>query len=233
MLHSLPPLTGATLVALLALATSTSAVTLETQTFVCPVDGEPFEAEVVSEATREGQMLDFKPTGDLIAPPPLAECPASRFVLYQLEFSPEEIERIRAFVNSDGYRAMTEVHTQYYRVARSYEFEQRDPWQIGFAYLQATWEVDDDPSRYREYAARAIQSFEQYVLVEDPGLPQVMWSFLLIAELKRRTADFIGARFALDAVKHHEASKSPTVNRIFLQQYELLDAKDDRPAAIE
>ena len=133
-------------------------------------------------------MLDFKPTGDLIAPPPLAECPASRFVLYQLEFSPEEIEVIRAFVNTDGYRAMTEAHTQYYRVARSYEFEQRDPWQVGFAYLQATWEVDDDPSRYREYAARAIQSFEQYVVVEDPRLPQVMWSFLLIAELKRRTA---------------------------------------------
>jgi hypothetical protein len=198
----------------------------------CPLGGESFITKAVSSQDRQGQMLDLKPFGDVIAPTLLAVCPDNGLVMYQKSFSPQDLARLKPFIESDRYQALRGKHTTYHLLARTFEHMEREPLQIAFMHLQATWEVDTNTKWYLEYATYAIDAFKKYLESANPMFRDFVTAHILVAELHRRTSDFDRARQMLDRIKHHDESDKPYASRIIILLYKLIDARDSTPHAM-
>ena len=198
----------------------------------CPLGAEVFTTQTVQSQTREGQMLDFKPFGDLVAPHPLAVCPSNGLVMYQEHFSPEDLQRLAVLIDSPAYQALRAEHTTYHLLARTFEHMQRDALQIAFMHLQSTWEVDTQPARYAEYSENAIAAFDQYLKGSNPMLRDFVTGHLIIAELYRRNGNFAAASSMLERIKFHEESSKPYASRVIILLYQLINAEDATPHAM-
>ena len=136
----------ATIVALLLGAAPAGATTFAPKDFVCPVGGEAFTADMVASNSTFGARPDGKPYSPLPVVP-RAECPGNGFVLFRLDFTPDEIAILSKVVTSPEYEAMRASETQYYRAWVLMDAIDDDAIAQALNLLIASWESDDDPAR--------------------------------------------------------------------------------------
>src|SRR5687767_7310063 len=89
--------------------------------FVCPIDGEEFNQRISASGTAYGRMLDLKPYGPIAAPWSLPVCPTTGFVMYRTRFTPEEIGKLKPYVDSYDYWSMRRTEATYYLAAKLQE----------------------------------------------------------------------------------------------------------------
>lgn len=86
------------------------------ETMTCPVGGETFSAWRASMWSTYGERPDGKPYSYLTVPFPLPECPGNKLLIFA-RFTPAEIEKLPALLQSPHYRSMIGVEDPYYRAA--------------------------------------------------------------------------------------------------------------------
>lgn len=217
-------------VALFSVCLAAASLAAEPITFTCPIGAAEFSLEVAPSPQPSDQNLDFKPVGEgVISPRPIPVCPGNGFVVYRDDFSAEEISALSTYVLSSEYRALKDIHTPYYLLAKLLDIQQRPVLEVAFTYLRASWEVDTENTRYEEYAKAAADGFETYLVDADQRVPDYFTSHLLLAELKRRVGDFAGAKTTLEAIKHHDQASKPYPSRIIILQYKLIANESQEP----
>ena len=118
-------------------AAAAKPVTLD---FTCPYDGTKFSAAQVVMARSSDTTLDLKPVGEIPSPWPLAICPTNGFVFFKLQFSEDELAKLKPFVFSDEFKAM-QNESPYYRAAWLNEH-------LGAKHSDVTWFLDIKLIRY-------------------------------------------------------------------------------------
>ena len=132
---------------LAATAEQAQALTMYDIEVVCPIDGNKFMAKAVGIYRQTGMRLDSKPLGSLMAPTPYPVCPDNGFVVYKSDFSDEELATLRSMVLSEDYQRARKDHTDRYMVAFMRERMGANSRELGFLYLEASWEAESENSR--------------------------------------------------------------------------------------
>ena len=176
-------------------AAGASAGTLGSVERVCPFTGTKFSGRIDLSGTRFCVRLDLKPIGPIGAPPELPVCPDDGFIVFKEKFTAAELDRLRPWVGSDEFRALTASESTYYRYAETLRrLGQSD--QVAWRLVQATWQVDRDREKYARYAAAAVKELETLAANRD--------MVMLAAELQRRTGQFDQARLKLEGLQKQE-----------------------------
>jgi TonB family protein len=197
----------------------------------CPLCEEEFRFTFVLQEMRSGLRLDFKQFGCVNSPAELPECPRCDLVLPdggRDELSRDDLAILRELIKSDRYRTSRE-ETSYFRLAVILEALGRPPQDIAFAYVAASWQVDEEPVRCQIYLARALAWYDTYLAKPEPTSPARTRAMLLKAEILRRLARFAEAREFLAEIVHHPAMARALEQNIIQQQRDLVAAKDDEP----
>lgn len=231
--------------ALLGLSTQQSPVQAHTfmqQQQVCPLDGTRWTATLDGSGTSFGQQLDLKPVGPTPAPWRLAVCPKDHFVMYKDKFSASELAALRPFIQSPAYQAWAADHTEYFLLGKIFEHMKRPRFSIGYAFLQASWQVDRDPVRYAEYAGEALRQYEAGLAEPaaaagderpDGGVSPATHAELIAGELERRLGRFEAAQLRFARVQNTLPPKPDILRVIVAQQLSLIAAKDSAPHRVE
>lgn len=138
-----------------------SALTFGDETVTCPLDGKTFTYQAVVSYSQFGMQLDMRPIGALVAPIPMPVCRDSGFVIYRDDFNDAEISASRRLVQSPEYLALRGSETDYFVAAYQAGKLDEDAWEIAILTLQATWEVQENPKKYKHYAALALTRLEE------------------------------------------------------------------------
>lgn len=197
----------------------------------CPLCDDSFTFRIVPQELRTGLRLDFKQFGNQETPAPLPECRKCDFVLVDAghgELSSREIELLRELVGSERYEAARE-ETSYFRLAVALEKLGRPPEEIAFAYVAASWQVDESVVRCQIYLARALAWYETYLAQSAAISAARVRAMLLKAEILRRLGRFAEAEEFLADLAYHPAMKHPMEQNIIQQQRDLVAAQDDEP----
>ncbi len=167
--------------------------------FVCPLGGEKFKALAMGTHGTYGAQFDLKPIGSANYPRPLPVCPTNGFVMYQKDYSADELAAVEAIVSEPEYQEIYNRNTGYFLLAHIWERLGKtdyDPWWL---YLQASWEADDcDAALHQEYMIKtrdlALDRLENKKLEEDERLTME----ILIANIDRRLGNFDAAKERLE-----------------------------------
>lgn len=173
------------------LAGSAGARTVGSVERVCPFTGTKFSGRIDLSGSTFCTRLDLKPIGLVGAPPELPVCPDDGFIVFKKKFSAAELATLRPWVESEGYRTTTANETTYFRYAETLRRLGAPSDEVGWTLVQATWQVEAEPARYRRYVAAAVSELAQ-------GGRR---SQLLAAELERRTHQFDSARARLSKLE--------------------------------
>jgi hypothetical protein len=168
-----------------------AASVLLTKTFTCPLTGTTFEAKVEGSGTVFCQRLDLKPVGAISAPAPVPECPDDGFVLYRDPFSRRELKRLRPWIQSDHYQAVLRQESTHFRMAEMMKRLDQPAFDVGWAYLRASWQVEAEPVRYARYLEAALAAFTAGVeeirgMKQENGALAIARLQTLAAEISRR-----------------------------------------------
>ncbi len=208
-----------------------AATTIQTNIHICPVGGEKFSATTLSSFTIFGRRLDLKPQGTYgTAPVPLVVCP-NGFVDFKKNYSEEEIISFTSLINSTSYQNSRSGNTDYYMLAKILEHAGAPKLNIGWTYLEASWEVENKRSlkKYLQYLNLAIDNFNAAV---DTGDREVGFTYrLLLVELNRLKGDFESAKLKL---KELEANLTPVGYEKVVVNYEkeLIDGRNSKPQSL-
>ncbi len=188
--------------------TPASALTFMEVEMTCPVTGETFRTQIMGSGTRFGVELDTRPVGPIMASPPVPLClDASRFPVFQREFTPDEVARIKDYVLTPGYRALLAAgDNPRYRAAMAMQALDKDPATVAFSLLMATWEGGVDPERVVRYRREARDAFAALARTEGAAPRQVAFGRFMEVELTRQLGEFDRARELLDLA---EAAATP------------------------
>jgi hypothetical protein len=186
----------------LAVATGwANALTTYESTAICPIDGKEFTATMVASSYQSGMRLDSRPLGALIAPYPYPVCPGNGFVMYQDEFSEDQLRAIRAIVLSDDYQRLRNEHTNYYMVAYVKERLEGNDYDLGDMYLRASWEAEiERPSLVQQYQALAIAKYDAFVKRDSTRSKDWWFATVVAAELDRLLGHFDAVEARLDGL---------------------------------
>ena len=186
---------------LLALAPlSAVAMTFMDESFVCPIDGQPFSARVAASGTSFGRYFDAQHYGPIASPGPLPICPGNGFIVDdgKRQYGEAELERLRAFVASPEYRRWVAEDTPYYRLAKQQAYFGVSDDAIAQVLLAATWEAG--ARRYPRYAEEALQAWQKRA-AREAGSDRAYHSRMLVGELQRRLGRFDEARATFEALR--------------------------------
>lgn len=197
----------------------------------CPVCDDKFKYRLVMQELRSGLRLDFKQFGNPHSPTALADCKKCGFVIP--DGGRDGLDRdqsavLKEMVRSDRFKA-AEDETSYFRLALALEALGRPPEDIAFAYLAASWQVDDEPIRCQVYLARSLSWYDMFLDRPEPATPARVRAMLLKAEIMRRLGRFAEAGEYLADLAYHPAVASQAHQNIIQQQKDLVDARDDEP----
>ena len=197
----------------------------------CPLCEDRFTFKLVLQEMRTGLRLDFKQFGSQHAPAELPECRKCGHVLVdggRNELDRDELERLRGLMKSDRYVAARD-ESSYFRLAIELETLGRPPEEIAFAYVAASWQVDEQPILCQVYLARALTWYDNYLARPEPVSPARVRAMLLRAEILRRLARFTEAQEYLQELAYHPAMARQAEQNILQQQLDLVAARDDEP----
>lgn len=198
---------------------------------ICPFDGERFAyLDPPPLASRE-VYLDQRPV-DPSGTWAHAKCPSSGFVLYKSSFTEAELAKLRDFVLSEQYRTMSKAHATHYLEAALRKHLGEPPYAVAWALVQATWEVAEDPARYRQYAQEALALYDSIPLESLKEIRYRILKRMISGELARRLGQFDSARERFLEMRDAAELAKPFYQRIVELQLKLVRAGDSRPHRI-
>jgi len=157
----------------------------------CPVCLHEFEAEMDMSGYQSGVRLDLKPLGAIAAPSRVAVCPQCHFVLYTDQLSDEDRDNLREFLASPEYAGLVkEKHSSYFLLARIRKHMNANHFTVAYAYLQASWQVEDELARQITYLNACLDELKEYVQEKVEDENDFRTAQLLIGEILRRTSKF-------------------------------------------
>lgn len=177
-----------TIILIGALSVPAAATTLFEKKFACPVGGEKFEASVVGSSTSWGQRPDGRAYGTLPIWP-MVECPGNGLLLFDEEFSVEDVAKLTPLVASAEYQAMRASESPHYRSWWLQKNLGRDAYALAGNLLAASWEVDHDPAakaRYQQAFVTASQTLPWSEAKKGPWF----WLHLRAANALRELSKF-------------------------------------------
>jgi len=198
---------------------------------VCPIDGKAFTYAAPNVKPSGRLYLDMK-RADPFYPWPHPKCPDNGFVIYKSSLSAEEIEKLRPFVLSPEYRALSEAHSTHYLEAVLRRRLGEPAYDVAWALVQATWEAAPDPERYRQYAEEALAAYDAIPMETLKSARFRNMKRMMSGELARRLGKFDSARDRFLEMRDNAELSSPNYQRIVEYQLRLIRAKDSRPRPI-
>ena len=178
------------------------ATTYAEEEFVCPIGGETFKALVVMSNSSFGQRPDGRAYSPLPVYP-VVECPENGFLMFDEDFTEEELTVLEAAIATPEFKAMRETETQHYRVWWLKEKAGREPLSKISSLYQATWESDYDRERKIRYQAQFASAMGQFKRSED-NATSWFWLNLRAVNALRETGNFAQASQRLDLVMKPE-----------------------------
>ena len=171
------------------------ATTFSTEDRICPIGGQKYTIESLMSYSTYGKRLDLMPLGNPYATPrPLPVCP-NGFVDYKKDYSEAEIINFTKLINSPSYQRLRSGNTDYFMLAKMLESLEGDKLDIGWVYLNASWELGYGNYRYNHYLDLALQNFNLAAVENDE---EIGFTYrLLIVELNRLKGDFDTAKLKL------------------------------------
>jgi hypothetical protein len=198
----------------------------------CPLDGTGFEAIQDFSGFAEGQRLDLKKTGPISQPPALARCPQCGLPLFTKHPTAAEIARLRMIVAGERFRTEARPATPWFALGVLREELQADAFEIGWTYLQASWETEDEGGDYVLVAQRALTWLDR-AAADLRDKPERLHDHLIArylgVELCRRLARFDEAQQRLDQLGAAPANAPRWLARARAEQARLIAAHDSRP----
>jgi hypothetical protein len=197
----------------------------------CAICEHEYEATLTASSLQLGQRLDLRPVPSyaIVSPPRVAVCPKCGFVEYRedAKYPEEELKVVRGYVKSDEYKKLVETETTYFRYAKIWEKLKKPQSETAFAYLRATWEVENSKDRYSKYATACIEAYGKVVADEKADDEQLQMGRFLTGELLRRQGKFGEAKKQFDELlKLDESKKDPYPDLIKLE-LELIEKKKE------
>ncbi len=183
---------------LLAFTVDASATTYSEEKFECPIGGEKFKSKVVVSNITFGQRPDGKPYSPLPVYP-IVECPDNGFLLFDEEFTDEELARLAIAIASPEFLAMRRADTPYYRAAWLQRQIDRNPILQLNTLLRATWETDDNWDRKVRYQVEFV-NMAQRVERTDENARNWFWLNLRAINAMRELGYYEGGLKRLDFV---------------------------------
>lgn len=197
-------------------ATATTSFEL---TITCPIDGQPFKANIMASYFQSGMRLDFKPIGALITPYPYPVCPGNGFVMYQETFSDAELNAIRTIVLSDEYRRLRAENTDYFMVAYMKQRLGAGQYELGSIYLRASWEAERDaPGRVDGYRVLAREAFDKFLSGKRTHTEEWWTATVLATELDRLLSQFGAVELRISMLPLAEMGATQPALRTMLDQ---------------
>jgi Uncharacterized protein conserved in bacteria (DUF2225) len=218
------------IVLLLFIGGSAAAATEKEVDVTCPIDGTSFKFTPDIRGAQTGIQLDLKPIGFLIAPSKVPVCPNNHFVVYKKEFTAAEKENLKKFVLSKEYQDLVQDNPSYFLLARIYEHLGEPEWGIAYAYLEASWQVEDKPEKQKQYFEMTLQHLKTYLAAErKKGDRTWETAQLLAGELERRLGRFEEAKARFLKLSKLPVFQNGLYSRIIEYQNELISGKDTGP----
>jgi hypothetical protein len=198
-------------------------------TVVCPIDGKPFNYDPPLSEPLRGRDLDMRPVAGYRTPWPLPKCPENGFIVYKNGgYSADEIAKLRTFVASERYQSMLKIHTGYY-LAAVLRREAGDPvYDVAWSLAEATWEVADDPARYKAYAEEALATFNSLPDGSRLDRRQNVLREMMSGELERRLEMFDAAEMRFRRIRDEAEFAAPQLQHVIEFQLRLIKQKDTR-----
>jgi uncharacterized protein (DUF2225 family) len=225
-------------VLVLACGPGTRADTKADVDHVCPLCKTEFKAVLVASGYQSGQRLDLRPIGAITSPWLLAVCPKDGFVLFrgaEGHYTREELETLRARVDSDEYRKLGPSAPSYQRLAMLYEGLKRPPDEIAQAYLKASWQAEGkDEALNRTLLVKSREWLDAYLASSAQQKKDETWrtAAFLRGELLRRLGAFDEAREQFDRLGGMKEFQEGPFPRLIAQEAALIQAKDQSPQEI-
>lgn len=154
------------LVALAALAGPAHAGMPYEESMTCPIGGEKFEHVTTMSYTIFGQRADGKPYGSWQFPLNLPKCPGKGLVIFE-KFGRADLARLEPLIASAEYRAMLPVETDYFLAAWLMEKLGREPLDVAWMIVQASWQADGRPELKARYQADYVARIRAIRKTED------------------------------------------------------------------
>lgn len=196
----------------------------------CPLCGTTFKTRRAMSGTTWGRRLDLRPIGPIASPWTIPVCPNCRFVLFKDKFDNEEVERLRLFVQSQGYQNLAQNHPSYFLLGKIYEFMGRDHLTLAHTYLQASWQVEaDHQEKCAQYLEMSLKNFEKFLSTYDKKDNRWVNAELLCGEIERRLGYFEKAKSRFDRLESLQEFKKDILRRIIFTQIYLIGIEDSRP----
>jgi len=210
-------------------ATSIFARTMSKVEYVCPIDGKKFEALTEMSGYQSGMQLDLKPLGAIGAPGHIAQCPGNNFVLYkpEAEYSKADIENLKKYILTENYQKLSKSNTKYFLAAKTMQYMKEDKLAIAHFFLMATWEVDEEKTKYQRYAEHALKVFQEYLQDSPEEDEEWVSANILVSELYRRLGKFDEAmKFYEKLASHQKFSQGDFISHLIHTELELVKNKD-------
>ncbi|NJO15670.1 MAG: DUF2225 domain-containing protein [Thioploca sp.] len=212
---------------------SVNALTFFETEKICPLDNTKFKTNEVASYSVFGKRLDLQPLGALVAPIPLPICPNDHFVIYADKFTKAETEYLQKYIYSDEYKKLVaEGHSSYFLLAKTFEYLKKDPLEIAHTYLQASWQVEENPKRYQEYAQNSLTYFKKFLELYHKKDDTWQTSQLVAGELERRLKRFEESQQRFLQLSQLPEMKVNSITKIINYQLELLKQLDSQPHEI-
>lgn len=223
---------------LLALTASAVAHTFSQEDFVCPLCTNRFSTFMDASGTQMGMRLDFKPLGPIAAPWSVAVCPRCRFVLYQGArgtYTKAEVKDLKAFVASPSYAGLPTNAPSYQRLALIREHLKQPSADIGWAWLQASWQVESGQNSglCHQCLTNSARAFDAALAVAKAGDKAYITAALLRGELHRRLGEMKQAREWFQHLQVEPAFKTNYFPRLIRQQLSLIATGNTAPQNLE
>ena len=196
-------------------STPGSAHTMGAVKFTCPIDQTAFKAMQDFSGTSFGAQLDLKKIGPIAQPSKLAQCPKCHLPLYKETFVKE-----------------TKDTTSYFTLGVIQEELKDPPYEIAWAYLQASWQVESDKDKYAAVCKRAVAWFDKSAAALERGKDKkddYLISKYLPIELARRSEDFADATRRLNAFPKTTGTEIKWLDDTLKYQATLVKNKDATP----
>lgn len=225
-------LLAAASVAALCLTASAEAGTPYVRQVTCPIDGRNFAFTDTMSYSTWGNLLDGQPLGSWHMPLPVPQCPESNFPVYQDEFTEEELTALRTLAASADYQSIRDESSYFIlRWVLQRMMPDREPIDDAWTLLSATWQVRDEPDRYRRYVAEVLPLLETASDPMQSSEPDD-WSYvqIVMANLSRQSGDFDTATQRLDTLS---GDLPPHLAERIALTRELIAARNAEPRGVE
>ncbi len=169
----------------------------------CPLDGEKFEIVETVSCSTMGRTMSFKPVTSCDFVTRLPVCPTTGLPLYK-EFSEEELERLRPFVETEDYRTIRNL-PPWQRAYRIAEYLQHTGSKRGFQILlMAFWHEHKSFLNNSDLAGKFVEEAEGEMDRDDQGKPFIAailtYAFAASGEPEQADAWYARATSLTDAL---------------------------------